>query len=273
MSEKGPSLFPQPEDPKWEPIDEIPTNDLEKDPGVEKTAYGEVAFGTHIGINKIENQDRIVINTATNGLAVIDGMSGHKGGSFAADTLANNLEEAFRSGGDVVAAHEKSNTIIANSHYPDAGACYATIQFEGKTLKATQAGDVDIIIIRNQEHPIKITKDHRGRAPLSGKQYIKRYVGNPDVSTEPDAATPDILDARELEIGDRIIVCTDGLSDNMSPDEIRDAVKNLSAEQSLRKLFQIVITQMKDRDANKTTHGKRDNIGYAIYDIQHLPST
>ena len=219
-----------------------------------KTATGDSYLAaTDKGIGRDENQDCLLIDPTNNLFVVIDGVGSGKNSKQAAISIAEGFREKPK---DPAQAIEKACDFMKNdgvSPDPDSpeygGACFASVRMveksAGRYLEVAKSGDVKVLILKNnsivwESHDdsdiqqlidAKILTGHEPYySPYAGQ--INKMIGPEYHSDDFEIVNPDIL----LEKGMRIIVMTDGITDNIVPIEIEKHLQkhpNLSSRELL----------------------------------------
>ena len=184
------------------------------------------ASRSHVGLVRAINEDR-VLDCAERGIwAVVDGMGGHHGGDLAAQAVVDALRgDAV----DMLAALAQANRAILTRNTQarsDSGATVAAVQAEGGSARIAWAGDSRVYAIRDGcAH--QITHDHSvvqelvdaglidaeaaGRHPQSN--VVTRALG-----IHADAGIESVV--RDIRDGDRLLLCSDGLSRSLNHSEL-----------------------------------------------------
>ena len=224
-------------------------------------------FGlTNKGKMRKSNQDRYtVLCTADNSVllaAVCDGMGGASGGEVASSIATSVTESSFKAFCDLSPKQSQWKNILTeivsdanNSIYETSvknpsllgmGTTFVGFIANDKKLTAANVGDSRAYII-NEDGITQLTKDHslvsemveKGRISAAeatvhpSKNVITRALGV-DVSVECDIYTADVTD------GDYILLCSDGLTEEVSAPEIHFEVCNSdSLENAAKSLVDI----------------------------------
>ena len=230
---------------------------------------------TDIGRRRHINQDYIYASTKAVGafpnlFILADGMGGHRAGDFASrylvETLVgyvskNTVDEPVKVMNNAIML---SNAMIYHKSLEDEelmgmGSTLVAAVIEKDLLTVANVGDSRLYLVRDDI--IQITKDHSyvqemidkglmkkgSEEYLSKKKYITRAVGS------EEEVRADYFEV-ELEDGDYILLCSDGLT-NMVDDDRRLSVisGNGSIEYKVRTLI---------ADANR--NGGMDNIAVIL---------
>ncbi len=231
-------------------IDEIPRNSLDK-PIVAKARNGIIAFGTDEGGRKPPNEDRIYINTKANVFASIDGMGGMGNGGRAAQILAQEIQRGVREKSTVQRMTSNASDRMASEGIKKGGACYIFGHIRENVLNVFQAGDVKLVVI-----------DGRGNVRFTTKD---EGIGNKVFNSVQGIDSGEITKSKvRLNIDDKIVVASDGLWDNYSPQQIAKYVYNKDVKQAINGINKSVKNLM------KSGRGKCDNINVIIYDFKRF---
>jgi PPM family protein phosphatase len=209
---------------------------------------------TDVGRKRKSNEDSYFIDEKMRLYVVADGMGGHNAGEVASKLVTDTIKKMMReyAGGAVPgnnsgsrnlskeAAWLDSSITEANRLVYDLSTKVAEYKGMGSTLSAVfltpdniiaaNVGDSPIYLFRKDEVTL-LSVPHTamaeyeafapaGSKPLSDKfrHMITRAMGSRD-SVDPDFREIDSLD------GDIIVICSDGLSDKLKPEEIAGVVK------------------------------------------------
>jgi serine/threonine protein phosphatase PrpC len=245
----------------------------------------DIDFGAYTDTGKVReiNQDRAL---ATKKLfAVADGMGGHVGGEVAAELALEELVNSFKTdptGRGLAAAIRGANLAVwtKGMDEPNLRGMGTTltagtiIEADGMTtLHISHVGDSRAYILR-QEELTQLTYDHtvveelirQGKLSQSQAQVDKRrHTLTRALGVEP-SVTVDSFDV-ELERGDAILLCSDGLSNELSENEI---VTLLSSPRTAVQIAEDLVRVAK-------AHGGKDNITAVVVFVdktaQNISST
>jgi protein phosphatase len=204
---------------------------------------------SHIGLVRETNEDNSLVCEDLQLLAVADGMGGHQAGEVASrlalETIAayvkrNNGDITANPGAALIKALAEANKKIYQQAqqepvYHGMGTTITAAFLTPGKVNLAHVGDSRAYLIHNREirlvtddHSLVneliknggITVDEASRHPH--RNVLTRAVGS--------ASRVDV-DLYEVEVvpGDILVLCTDGLSNLLSPDEIRDTVNSGAA--------------------------------------------
>lgn len=233
---------------------------------------------TDIGKRRKLNQDYVFVSACpvgklSNLFIVADGMGGHNAGDYASKYTVETMEAEIRTSEqtDTVAilgnAIEKANSYIRSLADSDEslsgmGTTVVAATVWGSRLQVANVGDSRLYIIR-QKQIRQITRDHslveemvrmggidrQSARKHPDKNIITRAVGALE-SIEVDFFT------EELQAGDRILLCSDGLTNMLEDEEICEII---SRETTLSEKGKQLV------DAANENGGK-DNIAVVLID-------
>ena len=230
---------------------------------------------TNPGLVRNENEDTFIAEPMV--FAVADGMGGHQAGEVASALAASILRDRFRAGATsedaAAAAVGEANAAIygaarANAAQTGMGTTLTvlavlTSEGEGDRLVVLNVGDSRTYRFRAGRLQ-RVTVDH---------SYVQELVATGHISVEEARTHPrrNIV-TRALGIeptvradlwtlpivrGDRFVLCSDGLVDEVPEDEILDLVAAVEDPQTLSEQLVAI--------ANR--HGGRDNVTVVIVDV------
>lgn len=197
---------------------------------------------TDIGRKRKLNEDFVysrenTIGNLPNVFIVADGMGGHKAGEYASkvtvETMVKEIENSFEKnpvrifGKAITAANNRiRKKATEDPEYDGMGTTVVVATCMGRYLQVANVGDSRLYVVNSEIK--QITEDHSlveemVRAGVLGKEEAKnrkdkhiitRAVGAVD-SVEPDYFTV------ELEEGDVVLMCSDGLTNMLEDEQIR----------------------------------------------------
>lgn len=212
----------------------------------ERTRKGAVTkFGsrTDIGSVREQNEDSLVVNPPL--FVVADGMGGHAAGEIASEIAVNTIQELAPTHADAEAlghAVEEANRDIINAALAGEGregmgTTVTAAVLERDKLVIAQVGDSRAYLLHNGELT-QLTRDHSLMANMIEAGQITpeeaRYHPNRSVITRALGNDPDTLpDLYEINVedGDRLLLCSDGLYSMLENDEIAAVMRRVSDPQ------------------------------------------
>ena len=228
------------------------------------------AAGTDVGLKREHNEDSFLVNERLGLYTVCDGMGGHKGGEtasrLAAQTIERELLAAKKRGGQpfrvseplersplagaLREAMEKACAAVFRKSLRDPelqgmGTTCIALLVHGESAIVGHVGDSRAYLVRggtltqlSEDHSLvneqlkagAITPDEARHSRF--KNIITRSVG-----FEADVAV-DMM-GLEVEPGDRLLVCCDGLSNLVDDPEILDVVSAAPLDGAPRRLIEL----------------------------------
>ena len=220
---------------------------------------------THIGLVRENNQDALeygTLGTTAQYAVVCDGMGGANGGNIASkiavEVIGSRIRDGFNENmgpGSVERLLESAMATANIGVYDRAqqqseligmGTTVVAAITCGKTAYISHVGDSRLYLMRNGQLSV-ITRDHSVVQGLieSGqiteeearshprKNYITRAIG---VVAEESGE----YDELELESGDRLLLCTDGLTNEVPADAMAELLKK-PADEALEALIRAAL--------------------------------
>lgn len=203
----------------------------------ETPSYFRWGAETHIGMERQENQDRFFADPEPSLFLVSDGMGGHRGGALASGIVAEDLPVMIENALDrlkvgtprtvrsllerMIAEQSKQLQLEGTSEtgYKDMGATLVVALLRKGRCFVANIGDSRAYLLRNGRM-IQLTHDHSVVSELIEKGRIE-----PEEATEHDALgqitqyigmeekAHSHISSFTLKKGDRLLLCTDGLTD------------------------------------------------------------
>jgi serine/threonine protein phosphatase PrpC len=226
----------------------------------------ESAGLTDVGKKREENEDSYLADDELHLYLVADGMGGHLAGEVASSMAVETIRECMLPERSAEAREEEDETLSGDANRLLAGiraanravverarqeeqcrgmgSTVAAIYYADSTIIAANLGDSPIYLVRREEIeplyvPHTLVAEQAAidpeRAKLLEERFhhvITRAIG---VAEE---ALPDVCEVPFFP-GDIVILCSDGLSNMVSPEEICDIVRENNPEASCRQLVDL----------------------------------
>jgi protein phosphatase len=217
---------------------------------------------SHIGRKRRSNQDRYLLDDSHRLYVVADGMGGHQAGEVASQLVVDAMQQFYtaqpkqvdRSSGPnsdpalspeansmreaIAYANQQVYQAAAdNRAFHGMGSTVAAVHFAPRTFIAANVGDSPIYLVHEQSietlsvpHTLLAERPGLGtddQAHLSAdlQHLLTRGMG------VDETVMPDICESPWYP-GDRLVLCSDGLSGKVSPDTIRDVVTSHPAAEA-----------------------------------------
>ena len=227
---------------------------------------------SEIGLVRRNNEDS---GYASVDIAVVaDGMGGHEAGELAsAATIASVVDAAkLAQDADEVLAHLSDAVITAGEYIADVvsanrelagmGTTMTAVVIRGERLAVAHVGDSRAYLLRDGEFQ-QITKDHT---------FVQTLVDAGEITKAEAAVHPrrnlmmraidgihavDVdLSVREAKVGDRLLLCSDGLCGVVAEEEIRIALSATDLTSAVTELIDSAIAA-----------GAPDNVTVIVADV------
>jgi len=226
-----------------------------------------------VGRVRAVNQDAVMTDATI--FAVADGMGGHAGGEVASTTAISALESATASIGSsdgLLAAIQTANEMVVEVSRADPSLTGMGTTLVVASLIGTSSGDVLLIANVGDSRAYhlhggqleQITADHSVAAELlragdiseaEAASHPQRHVITRALGIE-DAVEVDLFDVH-LSDGDRILLCSDGLSNELEVEEMTHVLSTVSDPDAAAH----------DLVQRANAHGGADNISVVVIDV------
>ena len=234
---------------------------------------------TDIGRQRQMNQDyvftsEVPVGNLPNLFMVADGMGGYKAGEYASkctvETIVN--EVSFSDEASPIRlfknAIQCANSIIrlkstSDDNYKGMGTTLVAGSFDGSLLTVANVGDSRLYLFNGSLK--QITTDHS----LVEEMIRMGELDRADARTHPDKniitravgvvdqVDVDFFEVEDITNGDIILLCSDGLTNMVSDEEISEVLgQNMSLEEKARILVDTA-----------NAHGGKDNIGVVLAEL------
>lgn len=192
-----------------------------------------------------KNEDFVLLNSypeqyAWMGIAC-DGMGGHSYGEIASHVVAETISQFWEQhlkepdSADKVKqacqdASERFRVTADNMNHVDMGTTMVMASIQNKLLTIAHIGDSRCYIFRKDQGCIFQTQDHL--EVNGGRTYIAKCF----FTDHPSVAVPDIHQ-EELQLGDKILLCTDGLYKSIAPNLLKKFMSDPNTPDELLEIF------------------------------------
>lgn len=238
-------------------------------------AYGK----TDVGMMRTINQDSIFVSTDPVGklpnlFIVADGMGGHKAGDVASKEAIEKFVEYvsktnmtdpanIMDSGIISINHDIFEMANTNKDYNGMGTTFVATSIIDKHVYIANVGDSRLYLVGRDIH--QITRDHSLVEDMVRMGVLERVEArthyNKNVITkaigvsEDDTSTPDIFEI-EIEEGDKLLLCSDGLTNMVEDYDIMKIIQNSAS------LNEAVLELIHQANEN----GGKDNISAIVID-------
>ena len=196
------------------------------------------AFGdrTDVGRGRPENEDSLLVDPDDGLYAVADGMGGHRAGEVASATAIDALKTAYLGGQRLDQAVGAANAAVFARAAEDAalrgmGTTLTAIALHDSTAEFGHVGDSRAYLMRDG-NVTQVTEDHslveqlvrEGRlTPEEAQNHPQRAIITRALGVDPNVA----VDTYRIDLrpGDRLMICSDGLTNMLSDDTIAQTLR------------------------------------------------
>jgi len=227
---------------------------------------------SEIGLVRKNNEDSGYVSTDV--AVVADGMGGHEAGELASAATVASVVNAAKEATDadevlaylsdavVTAGEYIADVVSANRELTGMGTTMTVVAIRGDRLAVAHVGDSRAYLIRDGEFQ-QITKDHT---------FVQTLVDAGEITKEEAAVHPrrnlmmraidgihavDVdLSVREAKVGDRLLLCSDGLCGVVPEEEIRIALGSGDLTSAVTELIDCAIAA-----------GAPDNVTVIVADV------
>jgi PPM family protein phosphatase len=222
-----------------------------------------------IGRKRPSNQDHFLLDDQHRLYVVADGMGGHQAGEVASQLVVDAIHKFYMShpstsASSGSASHDPALSSEANrlreaigyanlqvhqaaathKHYHGMGSTLAAVQFSNNTFIAANVGDSPIYLIHDDAIEM-LSVPHTLMAEQSELSPDDPTVFGPELQHMltrgmgvEDTVSPDIWESPCFS-GDRLVICSDGLSGKVAPEEIRELTSNPNAATACQSLVEL----------------------------------
>lgn len=227
-----------------------------------------------IGMRRTNNEDAIYINEQKNLYLVADGMGGCNAGEVASSTAISAFVEAMENAENgetldkMMSAIAQCNKKVyqksrENVEFLDMGTTLVAVTVENEKMFIVHVGDSRVYLFR-ENNLQQITTDHSYVMELvkigsitreEAEVHPKRNIITRAIGIREDVEADTIIE--DMKQGDKILLCTDGLSNMVSKGEMtKILIEQCSTEEKVKKL--VVLANEK---------GGLDNISLILIEI------
>ena len=232
---------------------------------------GAISWGARsdVGLVRGHNEDSFLLRAPL--FVVSDGMGGHAAGEVASSIAVETIgERAPATADDVLlgAAVEAANQAVIRGAEegvgkPGMGCTASAVVFEKNQMSVAHVGDSRVYLLRRGTL-VRVTHDHSyveelvdlGQiTPDEARVHPSRSIITRALGSDPDMYADHFT--LEVQDGDRIIICSDGLSSMIADSELEGvAVSSATPQQAADNLV-----------ASALTAGGSDNVTVIVIDV------
>jgi protein phosphatase len=232
-----------------------------------------VGAATDVGKVRTRNEDSYLIDEPL--FVVADGMGGHRGGDVASRLTVDTLQEAQPqrdpSGAALLEAVRSANRIVNERSASDRdlrgmGTTVTALQASGDSGRIAHVGDSRAYLLRDgalqqltQDHTLVQQMVDEGNLDADeAERHPARHIMTRALGVDDHVAVDQLT--LDLHQGDRILLCSDGLTGMLAADDIRDLMgRETDAQQTADALVELAVER-----------GGEDNVTVVIVDVESV---
>lgn len=223
------------------------------------------AKGTDVGCQRAHNEDAVAVfdppdpeERRRKGLlfVVADGMGGHQAGEVASETAVETISKEYYGDSDgivasaLVRAIERANSVIHQQSQEAAaqagmGTTVVAAAARGTELVVANVGDSRAYLLRDGRFR-QVTRDHslveeQIRSGILSREEARTHPQRNVITRALGAETEVDVDTYggELSAGDGLLLCTDGLSEYVSDEEMGRIVRRSPPQEAIKGLISL----------------------------------
>jgi len=249
----------------------------------------ESAGLSDIGKKRKKNEDMLFYDDSLGFYVVSDGVGGNRAGEVASRVVVDDMHDYMADSESlkedsldddhehlslqashllscIIRANQKTHELsLSHEEYKGMGATVSAVLFTGKTCIAGNVGDSPIYLIHNNQiemisvfHTVGAMYDKMSPKRAASLDASFRHVITQAMGIR-ETVEPDICEI-QCYLNDYVVICSDGLSNLVSKDEICDVVTSESARDACSKLVNMA-----------NSRGGGDNITVIVLKIGDRP--
>jgi len=249
----------------------------------------EAAGMTDRGLRRATNEDALFLDQENGLFVVADGMGGHNAGEVASRMVIHNLMHAFQQmpgdvgNGDTGGVNgrlqegasrlsewiQRANGVIYRAaqqspRLKGMGSTIAVVWIGKDRLIAANVGDSPIFHFHRKNTVVlsrlhTVAAEYADRHMEKGERISSRYGGMLTRAIGTSSSVIPHVQETVVSPEDRIVLCTDGLSNLVDPTEIRDVVRSMKPSAACTRLIDLA-----------NARGGIDNISVIVIRIKRI---
>ncbi|MBR3315259.1 MAG: SpoIIE family protein phosphatase [Atopobiaceae bacterium] len=164
---------------------------------------------------RMHNEDYALIQQNL-GACLADGIGGGEMGDVLARCACKAAMKSLKRGGTAVqslsCAQSLSKEVVESMDCGNCGAALTVVRCDGEDMQVAWAGDVQCMLLDSEGQDLRVLT-----TPDRGERGITNAVGMSTIKTNT-------VNCR-LAIGDRVLLCSDGVWENVSREEMREHLR------------------------------------------------
>jgi len=208
------------------------------------------AVATDVGLVRDGNEDSYLTDEPL--FAVADGMGGHRGGEVASQLAVETLEKLFKKGiGELPDQVREANRVVFERSVVDEkvagmGTTLTAALVEGDRIRLAHVGDSRAYLLREGDLRL-LTEDHT----LVHRMVTEGEISKEEAETHPQRSVltralgvETVVDVDDDTVqvrpGDRLLLCTDGLTSMVSEQAVEEVLRAVpDPQEAAQRLVQL----------------------------------
>lgn len=208
------------------------------------------AVATDVGLVRDGNEDSYLTDEPL--FAVADGMGGHRGGEVASQLAVQTLEKLFKKGiGELPDQVQEANRVVFERSVVDEkvagmGTTLTAALVEGDRIRLAHVGDSRAYLLREGDLRL-LTEDHT----LVHRMVTEGEISKEEAETHPQRSVltralgvETVVDVDDDTVqvrpGDRLLLCTDGLTSMVSEQSVEEVLRAVpDPQEAAQRLVQL----------------------------------
>jgi len=208
------------------------------------------AVATDVGLVRDGNEDSYLTDEPL--FAVADGMGGHRGGEVASQLAVQTLEKLFKKGiGELPDQVREANRVVFERSVVDEkvagmGTTLTAALVEGDRIRLAHVGDSRAYLLREGDLRL-LTEDHT----LVHRMVTEGEISKEEAETHPQRSVltralgvETVVDVDDDTVqvrpGDRLLLCTDGLTSMVSEQAVEEVLRAVpDPQEAAQRLVQL----------------------------------
>jgi protein phosphatase len=230
-----------------------------------------VGAATDVGKVRTRNEDSYLVDAPL--YVVADGMGGHRGGDVASQLTVETLRDARPEwgppGGELMEAVRNANRVVYDRSAADRelrgmGTTVTALQIAGEAGRIVHVGDSRAYLLRDgalqqltQDHTLVQQMVDEGQLDAEdAERHPARHIMTRALGVEPQVQIDELT--LDLHTGDRLLLCSDGLSGMLTSDDIQALLgRDSGAQETAEALVALAVER-----------GGEDNVTVVVVEVE-----
>ena len=195
----------------------------------------DIGYATHVGLRREHNEDCFAVERDLGLFLVADGMGGHEAGEVASALARDVIVEQVRAKMALTEALGEAHQAIMRhpqgGHFGSKrgmGTTAVVVRMQGPDFEAAWVGDSRIYLLDARKKLLQVSRDHTpvqdlvdaGRVTAEqARKHPMRNILSQALGMADNDLLVDLVDGR-LAAGESLLLCSDGLSEDVEDKEI-----------------------------------------------------